>query len=93
LHDAVVQGEIEEVETLLELSYADINMTWVIILKYQIFIFKFSFFKYSENLLMSALRAKKEQMAEYLIFRGIDVSYEVDLIVRHILIKINILLM
>ena len=40
---------------------------------------------------MSALRAKKEQMAEFLIYRGVDVSYEVDLIVRHIL-KINILL-
>ena len=32
LYNAVVQGEIEEVETLLELSYADINMTWVMII-------------------------------------------------------------
>jgi hypothetical protein len=33
---------------------------------------------------MCALRARQEKMAEYLIHRGIDVAYEVDLIVSHI---------
>ena len=32
---------------------------------------------------MSALRAKQEKMAEFLIYRGVDVAYEVDLIVSY----------
>jgi hypothetical protein len=37
--------------------------------------------QFSENLLMCAIRNKQEKMAEYLIVKGIDISYEVELFV------------
>ena len=57
-------GDISQVEDLLDMPHADINMTW-----------------FSENLLMCAIRNRKEKMAEYLINRGVDVNYVVDLMV------------
>lgn len=36
---------------------------------------------YSENLLMTAIRNKQETMAEYLINRGIDVTYQAQFMV------------
>jgi hypothetical protein len=44
-------------------------------------------FKYSENLLMTALRHEKENMAEFLISKGIDVSHEVELMVNFYIFK------
>lgn len=60
--NAVMRGDINEVEFILESSDADINLTW-----------------FSENLLMVAIRAHKESMAEFLITKGINVSHEIEL--------------
>ncbi|ELU03133.1 hypothetical protein CAPTEDRAFT_223022 [Capitella teleta] len=62
IYHAVRKGNIEELDDLLDLPKADINMTWVGLM-------------YGENLLMIAIQHRQQEMAEFLIDNGVNWNF------------------
>ncbi len=87
---------MEIAENYLDMPGVDLNMTYVTILRlFFVFVriyhvdnlFYKMFKKFSENLLMCAIRNNQEKMAEFLIKKGIDVNFEAELVVSENQIK------